>query len=88
MTLLHNKTLALVLFILHFLLAVLIFPLYMQPEPPEVTLCLGVIPCFVLVYATITWRDGTYMQKGYLLPFESELMKKNYVDQHFTLGEN
>ncbi|KAK7271333.1 hypothetical protein RJT34_27137 [Clitoria ternatea] len=70
---LDNKTLALVLFILHLLLAVLLFPLYMQPEPPEVTLCLGVIPCFVLLYATIAWRTGTYMQKGYLFTFESEL---------------
>ncbi|KAK7395815.1 hypothetical protein VNO78_16386 [Psophocarpus tetragonolobus] len=83
MTVLHNKILALVLFILHFLLAVLIFPLYMQPEPPEVTLCLGVIPCFVLVYVTITLHNGKYMQNGYLIPFESELMKKNYVDKHF-----
>ncbi|KAK7324244.1 hypothetical protein VNO77_27773 [Canavalia gladiata] len=70
---LDNKTLALVLFILHLLLAVLLFPLYMQPEPPhEVALCLGVIPCFVLVYATIAWRAGRYMRKGYLFQFESE----------------
>lgn len=76
MGLLDNKTLALVLFILHLLLAILLFPLYMQPEPPEVALCLGVIPCFVLVYATIAWRAGNYMQKGYLLPFESELSEE------------
>jgi len=67
MNLLDNKTLAKVLFVLHFLLAVLLFPLYMQPEPPaEVALCLGVIPCFVFVYATIAWRASTYMQKEYL----------------------
>lgn len=58
MSVLDNKTLALVLFILHILLSVFLFPLYLQPEPPETVLCLGAIPCFVLVYATMAWQPS------------------------------
>ncbi|CAJ1958181.1 unnamed protein product [Sphenostylis stenocarpa] len=90
MSLLENKMLPGVLFILHLLLAVFLFPLYMQPEPPEVALCLGVIPCFVLVYATIAWRPSTYMQEDYLLPFESDLCEDNHsvgsCSQDLALG--
>ncbi|KAL9321807.1 hypothetical protein ACSQ67_009860 [Phaseolus vulgaris] len=67
MSLLDNKTLAAVLFILHLLLSVSLFPLYMQPEPPEVALSLGVIPCFVLLYATMAWRPSATCKKGYFV---------------------
>ncbi|KAE9590511.1 hypothetical protein Lalb_Chr20g0108491 [Lupinus albus] len=56
MCLRSNMTLAIVLLILHLLLSLLLFPIYIQPEPPiEVALCLSFIPCFVLVYVIIVW---------------------------------
>ncbi|KAK7334706.1 hypothetical protein VNO80_26467 [Phaseolus coccineus] len=53
----------------HFLKSIVLFlfPLYMQPEPPEVALCLGVIPGFVLVYATMAWRTSGTCKKGYFV---------------------
>jgi len=64
MDVIDNKKLAIVLFILHVLLSAFMFTLYMQPEPPEVVLCLGIIPFFVLLYAAFAWRPSSDMQRA------------------------
>ena len=62
MDVIDNQKLTIVLFILHILLSAFMFHLYLQPEPPEVVLCLGIIPFFVLIYAAFAWRPSSDMQ--------------------------
>jgi len=64
MNVIDNQKLAIALFILHVLLSAFMFPLYMQPEPPEVVLYLGIIPFFVLLYAAFAWRPNSDMQSA------------------------
>jgi len=59
-----NQKLAIALFILYVLLSAFMFPFYMQPEPPEAVLCLGIIPFFLLLYAAFAWRPSSDMQSA------------------------
>jgi len=36
----------------------------MQPKPPEVVLCLGIIPFFVLLYAAFASQPSSDMQRA------------------------